>query len=73
MQCITGRACTAQWQDGARLFSPPVGEGLRTIELSLDDLKTKFRGHTVSATMQCTGNRRHEINEVRPVQVCFGQ
>ena len=49
-----------------------AGEGLRTIELSLDDLKTKFKRHTVSATLQCTGNRRHEINEVRPVQVRCG-
>ena len=39
------------------------------MELSLDDLKTKFRSHTVTATLQCTGNRRHEINEVKPVQV----
>ena len=36
--------------------------------MTLHDLKTKFKRHTVSATLQCTGNRRHEINEVRPVQ-----
>ncbi len=46
-----------------------AGEGVRTVELSLDDLKTKFKSHTVTATLQCTGNRRHEINEVKPVQV----
>ena len=45
-----------------------AGEGLRSCELTLHDLKTKFKRHTVSATLQCTGNRRHEINEVRPVQ-----
>ena len=48
-----------------------AGEGVRTVELSLDDLKTKFKSHTVTATLQCTGNRRHEINEVKPVQVRF--
>ena len=46
-----------------------AGEGVRTVELSLDDLKTRFKSHTVTATLQCTGNRRHEINEVKPVQV----
>ena len=45
-----------------------AGEGLRSCQLTLHDLKTKFKRHTVSATLQCTGNRRHEINEVRPVQ-----
>lgn len=37
--------------------------------LSLDDLKTKFKKHTVAAALQCTGNRRHELKEVRDVQV----
>jgi hypothetical protein len=39
------------------------GEGLRTMELSLEDLKTKFRRHSLTATMQCTGNRRNDFNE----------
>ena len=42
-----------------------AGEGLRSCELSLQDLKEKFKSHTVSATLQCTGNRRHEVKEVR--------
>ncbi|KAK5312875.1 hypothetical protein LTR93_011146 [Exophiala xenobiotica] len=29
--------------------------------LSVDDLKTKFRQHTVRCALQCAGNRRHEM------------
>ncbi|KAI1620309.1 sulfite oxidase [Exophiala viscosa] len=29
--------------------------------LSVDDLKTKFRQHTVQCALQCAGNRRHEM------------
>lgn len=43
------------------------GEGLRTVQLSLQDLKTKFKKHYVSATLQCAGNRRSELKQVRPV------
>ncbi|KAI3434691.1 hypothetical protein D9Q98_002754 [Chlorella vulgaris] len=43
------------------------GEGLRTMELSLEDLKTRFRRHSVVATMQCTGNRRNDFNETSRV------
>lgn len=44
------------------------GEGLRHVELSLNDLKTKFKRHSVSAAMQCSGNRRHGMNEVKKIQ-----
>ena len=44
------------------------GEGLRHVELSLHDLKTKFKRHSVSAAMQCSGNRRHGMNEVKKIQ-----
>jgi hypothetical protein len=30
--------------------------------LSLDELKSKFKKHTVTAALQCTGNRRTELN-----------
>lgn len=30
---------------------------------SLDDLKRKFREHTISVTLQCAGNRRSHMNE----------
>lgn len=44
------------------------GEGLRTVELSLQDLKTKFKKHSLSATLQCSGNRRHELSAVKPIK-----
>ena len=44
------------------------GEGLRHTELSLHDLQTKFKRHSVVAAMQCSGNRRHGMNEVKKIQ-----
>ncbi|KAI7843653.1 hypothetical protein COHA_002555, partial [Chlorella ohadii] len=45
------------------------GEGLRSMELTLHDLQTKFRRHSITATLQCTGNRRNDFNErARPVK-----
>ena len=44
------------------------GEGLRTVELSLQDLKTKFKKHSLSATLQCSGNRRHELSAIKPIK-----
>ena len=37
------------------------GEGLRAVSLSLEDLKTKFKKHSVTAAVQCTGNRRADL------------
>jgi sulfite oxidase len=33
------------------------GEGLRHLELSLEDLRTKFQKHTLAVTLQCAGGR----------------
>lgn len=45
------------------------GEGIKTpLSLTLEDLKTKFPRHTVTATIQCAGNRRVELNRVKPVK-----
>lgn len=44
------------------------GEGLRHVELSMEDLKTKFKRHSVTAAMQCSGNRRHGLSQVKPIQ-----
>lgn len=42
------------------------GEGIaQPLELSLQDLRTKFKKHVVAATVQCTGNRRMQMKEVR--------
>ena len=39
------------------------GEGVKSVKLSLEDLKTKFKKHTVVATVQCAGNRRKDLME----------
>ena len=44
------------------------GEGLRTMELSLKDLQQIFKKHTVVTTLQCSGNRRHQLAEIRPIK-----
>jgi sulfite oxidase len=44
------------------------GEGLKRVDLSLKDLTTLFKKHTVAATLQCTGNRRDSFNGVKPVK-----
>ncbi|GIL84054.1 hypothetical protein Vretifemale_12777 [Volvox reticuliferus] len=44
------------------------GEGTRSLELSLDELKSRFRKHTVTATIQCSGNRRNEMSRVKAVK-----
>ncbi|XP_015264182.1 PREDICTED: sulfite oxidase, mitochondrial [Gekko japonicus] len=37
----------------------------RALSLSLQDLKSKFPKHKVTATVQCAGNRRAEMNALR--------
>ncbi|PSN45459.1 putative sulfite oxidase, partial [Blattella germanica] len=44
------------------------GIGVKSISLSLDDLKKKFPKHTVTAVVQCAGNRRSEMSEVKAVK-----
>ncbi|KAK9797815.1 hypothetical protein WJX73_000824 [Symbiochloris irregularis] len=44
------------------------GEGMRAVELTLKDLQTKFKKHTVAATLQCSGNRRAELNSVKAIK-----
>lgn len=39
------------------------GDGVKSVKLSLEDLKTKFKKHTVVATVQCAGNRRKDLME----------
>ena len=45
-----------------------TGKGLPSITLTLDDLKTKFPQHTVTATIQCAGNRREDLGKVKEVK-----
>ncbi|XP_006004738.1 sulfite oxidase, mitochondrial [Latimeria chalumnae] len=44
------------------------GEGIKSISLTLHDLKAKFPKYQVTATLQCAGNRRSEMNHVKPVK-----
>ncbi|XP_076124210.1 sulfite oxidase, mitochondrial [Alosa pseudoharengus] len=45
-------------------------EGLpgRPVSLTLNDLKTRYPKHTITATLQCAGNRRSEMNTVKQVK-----
>jgi len=43
-------------------------EGGKTVKLSLDDLKEKFPKKTITASLQCTGNRRNEMKQVKDVK-----
>jgi len=43
------------------------GVGIKPIKLNLAKLK-KFPKHTVTATVQCSGNRRSEMTEVKAVK-----
>ncbi|XP_022711674.1 sulfite oxidase-like [Varroa jacobsoni] len=45
------------------------GIGIKgTKELTLDELKTKFPKVTITATLQCAGNRRSEQNKIKKVK-----
>lgn len=44
------------------------GRGIKTIYLKLEDIKTKFKKHTITSTIQCAGNRRSELNSVKEVK-----
>ena len=38
------------------------------IRFTLNDLKTKFKHYTITATIQCAGNRRLELAKIKPVK-----
>ncbi|HEY4387882.1 MAG TPA: molybdopterin-dependent oxidoreductase, partial [Ktedonobacteraceae bacterium] len=39
----------------------------RKRDLSLDELRSQFSVHTVTATLECAGNRRQELMAVKPI------
>jgi sulfite oxidase len=46
-----------------------TGKGIpKDVEITYDDLKTKFKTKKVVATLQCAGNRRSELNTKKPVK-----
>ena len=46
--------------DASRFVLRVDGDGIRSVRLTLDDLRTKFVRHTITAALQCAGNRRSE-------------
>jgi sulfite oxidase len=52
-------------KDGYKLKTG--GQGATTLELTLDDLRTRFPQRTVTAVMQCAGNRRADMLQVKYV------
>ncbi len=44
------------------------GPGLRTLRLTAEDLRTQFRQHTITAALQCSGNKRDAFNTVKEVK-----
>ncbi|XP_064354622.1 sulfite oxidase, mitochondrial [Dromaius novaehollandiae] len=44
------------------------GPGGRELSLSLEELRSRFPKHEVTATLQCAGNRRADMSRVRPVK-----
>jgi len=43
-------------------------EGRPPIHLTLDELKGDFARHTITATLQCAGNRRSEMSKIKQVK-----
>jgi len=42
--------------------------GGKKLELSLHDLKTKYKPVTITTTIQCAGNRRQEMSQYKEVK-----
>lgn len=42
----------------------PSQDSANVVTLNLDQLKTKFQQYSVTASLQCAGNRRSEMNQV---------
>jgi len=51
------------------------GQVRNSLELSINDLKTRFTQHEIVSALQCAGNRRHTmrtlLKEVNGVALCF--
>ena len=44
-----------------------MGKVATKLDLSMDEVRERFPARTVTATMQCAGNRRADMQQVRPV------
>uniref|UniRef100_H2ZCZ7 Sulfite oxidase n=1 Tax=Ciona savignyi TaxID=51511 RepID=H2ZCZ7_CIOSA len=49
-----------------------VDLGDSSIQLSLEDLKTKFKPVTITTTIQCAGNRRQEMSDFKTKGLSWG-
>ena len=54
--------------DKDQYFLEVTGEGIETVKFSLEDLQNNFPQHTISATIQCAGNRRLQMAAVKQVR-----
>ena len=43
-------------------------QGEEPVELTLEDLKTKFKQYSITATIHCAGNRRSELAKIKPLR-----
>jgi len=50
--------------DGTKFLLTVEGLGIKTLTISLEDLRKRFLPVEVTATLQCGGNRREEFNEI---------
>ncbi|KAJ3123846.1 hypothetical protein HK098_001591 [Nowakowskiella sp. JEL0407] len=50
------------------VLSIPTGnsDAVKSTELSLNELKSDFKKYDIVATLQCAGNRRTHMNEIKP-------
>ena len=54
--------------DPAEYVLEVKGQGVEPVRLTLDELRSKFTQYTVTATVQCAGNRRSELAQVKKVR-----
>ena len=45
------------------------GDPAKELTLTLDDIKSKFPVHVMTATLQCAGNRRGHMGKVKPLKL----
>ena len=45
-----------------------LANGTKLLILNLDELKSKFKQHTLTVAIQCAGNRRDEMNGIKKVK-----
>ena len=55
-------------EKNALFFRMHVEVGDTQLELSLDDLKSKYDPVTITTTIQCAGNRRKEMSDYKSVK-----